>query len=126
MASYGVFLAVCGFEYHGPRGHIGFAPRLKPDDFRAAFTAAEGWGTFTQQRQGHRQSCTIDMRYGQLRFTSLALAVAKEAAVLQVLVDGQVVPFQQQGERVLVHLDMPLTIQSGEQAKVELILREKQ
>ena len=30
MASYGVFLAACGFEYHGPRGHIGFAPRLVP------------------------------------------------------------------------------------------------
>ena len=28
MASYGVFLAACGFEYHGPQGHIGFAPRL--------------------------------------------------------------------------------------------------
>jgi len=28
MASYGVFLAACGFEYHGPHGHIGFAPRL--------------------------------------------------------------------------------------------------
>ncbi len=35
MASYGVFLAACGFEYHGPKGHLGFAPRLAPDDFRA-------------------------------------------------------------------------------------------
>ena len=26
MASYGVFLAACGFEYHGPKGHLGFAP----------------------------------------------------------------------------------------------------
>ena len=30
MASYGVFLAACGFEYHGPRGHLGFAPRITP------------------------------------------------------------------------------------------------
>ena len=33
MASYGVFLALCGFEYNGPAGHLGFAPRIAPDDF---------------------------------------------------------------------------------------------
>ena len=26
MASYGVFLAACGFEYHGPKGHLGLRP----------------------------------------------------------------------------------------------------
>lgn len=30
MASYGVFLAACGFEYHGPKGRIGFAPACRP------------------------------------------------------------------------------------------------
>ena len=54
MASYGVFLAACGYEYHGPKGRLGFAPRLTPDKFKAAFTTAEGWGTFTQQRDGGR------------------------------------------------------------------------
>ena len=32
MASYGVFLAACGYEYHGPKRHLGFAP-LKPGRF---------------------------------------------------------------------------------------------
>ena len=35
MSSHGVFLAACGFEHHGPKGHLGFAPRVAPDDFRA-------------------------------------------------------------------------------------------
>ena len=30
MASYGVFLAACGYEYHGPKRHLAFAPRLSP------------------------------------------------------------------------------------------------
>ena len=49
MASYGVFLAACGYEYHGPKRHLAFAPRLSPENFRAAFTTAEGWGTFSQK-----------------------------------------------------------------------------
>ena len=56
MASYGVFLAACGYEYHGPKGHLAFAPRLTPEDFRAAFTTAEGWGTFSQKRDGGTRS----------------------------------------------------------------------
>jgi uncharacterized protein (DUF608 family) len=48
MASYGVFLAACGYEYHGPKGMLGFAPRIHPSTFRAPFTTAEGWGTFSQ------------------------------------------------------------------------------
>ena len=30
MASWGVVTSLAGFEYHGPNGHIGFAPRLAP------------------------------------------------------------------------------------------------
>jgi len=49
LASYGVFLAACGYEHHGPKGHLGFAPRLTPEDCRCAFTTAEGWGTYSQR-----------------------------------------------------------------------------
>ena len=122
MASYGVFLAACGFEYHGPKGHIGFAPRVQPEDFKAAFTAAEGWGTFAQQRDDRNQSCTIDIRYGQLRLNSIALAVAEGTTVRQISVDGQVKPFQQEGRKVLIDLDAPLVIRTGEKAVIELTL----
>jgi hypothetical protein len=46
VASYGVFLAACGYEYHGPKGYLAFAPRVKPENFRAPFTTVEGWGTY--------------------------------------------------------------------------------
>ncbi|MEW6071394.1 MAG: GH116 family glycosyl hydrolase [Planctomycetota bacterium] len=62
MASYGVFLAACGFEYDGPRRHLGFAPRLRPDDFRAAFTAAEGWGSLRQARDAAGLRAAIEVR----------------------------------------------------------------
>ncbi|MDI9431898.1 MAG: GH116 family glycosyl-hydrolase [Planctomycetota bacterium] len=124
MASYGVFLATCGFEYHGPKGHIGFAPRLQPEDFRAAFTAAEGWGTFNQRQQDRRQVCTIVMRYGQLRLTSMALVVAENAVVDQVRVNGEDMSFHQQDRRVLVGLPAPRVLHADEETTIELILRE--
>ena len=31
MASYGAFIAICGFEHDGPARSLGFAPRLRPE-----------------------------------------------------------------------------------------------
>ena len=56
MASYGVYVSLCGFEYHGPKERIGFAPKISPEEFRAAFIAAEGWGTFQQTIRDQRQA----------------------------------------------------------------------
>jgi non-lysosomal glucosylceramidase len=72
FASWGVYTALAGYEYHGPKGHLGFAPKITPDDFRAAFTCAEGWGTFAQKRTGKTQRQDIELRWGRLRLKSLA------------------------------------------------------
>ena len=81
MASYGLLISASGFEYHGPKGHIGFAPRLTPEDFRAPFTSAEGWGTFWQKRDAGHTGCGIQLRWGKLRLKTLALALAEGASV---------------------------------------------
>jgi hypothetical protein len=95
MASYGVYLAACGFEYHGPNGHIGFAPRLTPTNFKAAFTAAEGWGTFAVQDAEYK----IQVRWGKLRLKTIALATAKKPHRVQV---------------TLGHNDWPARFEHGE------------
>lgn len=77
MASYGTFLAACGFEYDGPKGHIGFAPRLTPDDFRAPFVAAEGWGTYWQKRGPKNAEFGIQLRWGKLRLKTMSLELAE-------------------------------------------------
>jgi len=81
MASYGVFIAACGFEYHGPKGRIGFAPRLTPDNFKAPFTAAEGWGTFSQSRNDHAQTNRIELKWGGLRLKTLAFELPPGVAL---------------------------------------------
>ncbi|MDN5204272.1 GH116 family glycosyl hydrolase [Fulvivirgaceae bacterium BMA10] len=75
MASYGVLLAVSGFDYHGPKGHITFDPKLTPEDFKAPFTVAEGWGTFTQKRTNANQTNSLDLKFGQLNLKTFSLAI---------------------------------------------------
>lgn len=73
MASYGTFLTACGFEYHGPKGYLKFAPRLSPDHFKAPFTAAAGWGSYSQQRSANRFTATVQLRYGHLTLRELGV-----------------------------------------------------
>ncbi len=75
MASYGVFVAACGFAHHGPRGELGFTPRLAGDDFQCAFIAAEGWGTFTRTRREGQWECRVEVRWGRLRLKKLTLGL---------------------------------------------------
>jgi len=86
MASWGVYTALAGYEYHGPKGHLGFAPRVTPEKFSAAFTAAEGWGTFSQTRDEKSQRERIHLGWGQLSVKSLAFAVPEDFRPARVVV----------------------------------------
>ena len=122
MASYGVFLAACGFEYHGPRGHIGFAPRLTPENFKAAFTAAEGWGRFSQKSDEGGCKFSIDLKYGQLRLQSLALALPARVDADQARVTANrrslAAATQSENGRLLIRLSEPLTIDAGQNLEI--------
>ncbi|MDN5204349.1 GH116 family glycosyl hydrolase [Fulvivirgaceae bacterium BMA10] len=73
MASYGVLLAICGFDYHGPKGHLNFDPKLNPENFKAPFILAEGWGTFSQQRAGEKQTAVIEISHGKAMLSKITL-----------------------------------------------------
>ena len=124
MASHGVFLALCGFEYHGPKGHIGFAPRLTPEDFRASFSAAEGWGTFSQSQSDGKQTECLDLKWGTLTAKTLSFELPegtqlKEAKVEQ---SGRKIAAaaSQDGRRVTVTLAEKAVIKEGEKLEVRI------
>ena len=125
MASYGVFLAACGYEYHGPRGYIAFSPRLTPENFRAAFTAAEGWGTFTQRRQGQIQRETVELKFGRLRLRTMAFDLPAPAQVKSATVALSGKPLAAvcriASGRVTVELESPVVILAGQ--RLEVVLR---
>jgi len=119
MASYGVYLAACGFEYNGPQQYIGFAPKLTPDDFKCAFTAAEGWGSYSQEIENGRLTATIAMRWGKLPLKSITLENASANSV-QVVLAGKSAPARLtlDGRRVLITLIQPVEIAANATLKI--------
>ena len=93
MASYGTYLAACGYRYDGPEGKLGFGPKLNPEDFHAAFTTAEGWGKFSQKLAGGQQAAQIELRYGTLALKELALDKIEgtSGSAVAVDIDGKAV-----------------------------------
>ncbi|HTE34288.1 MAG TPA: GH116 family glycosyl-hydrolase, partial [Chryseolinea sp.] len=93
MASYGTFITACGFTHHGPKGIIGFAPKLSPNNFKAPFTTALGWGTYAQVRKGKQQEHSLSLKYGKLMLREII--VEKPSSVK----DARVVV----GENIIAH-----------------------
>ena len=124
MASYGVFLGACGYAYHGPKGHLAFAPRLGPANFRAAFTTAEGWGSFAQRCQAGEQQETIELRWGKLRLKSLAFALVGKAAPAQLRVAAGGVEVAAKHRvangTITVELAAETTLRAGEKIEVTI------
>ncbi|QDV40498.1 hypothetical protein Enr13x_03040 [Stieleria neptunia] len=125
MASYGVFLAVCGFEYHGPQGRIGFAPRVSPSNFKAPFTAAEGWGSFTQKVTDDQQSASIEMYDGKLALKEFALDQVQGTAASRavIVLDGDEIPaeFRTQQGRYVVRFPQGLDLKAGQTLQVRCV-----
>jgi hypothetical protein len=124
MASWGVYTALAGFEYDGPKGRMGFAPRVTPENFRAAFTAAEGWGSFSQTRRETVQREQIELRWGRLTLQSLAFAMPADwtdAGVVIRLNDKDISNKTLFGAgRVEIEMNDSQTLSLGDRLEVEI------
>jgi uncharacterized protein (DUF608 family) len=128
MASYGVFLAACGFAYDGPRGHLAFEPRIRPEQFRAAFTAAAGWGTLVQERADGQQHNRVLVRFGELVLRSLSVRLPAGAGLNRgdAVLRGEKVQCTSitNGDRVTLEFESGLTLTAGEALEVQFPLDE--
>lgn len=122
MASHGVFLALCSFEYHGPKGHLGFAPRITPEDFKGAFTSAEGWGSIQQKREAGKQTDRIEVKWGKLQVKTLAFELPEGAKAGQATITaaGRALAgtTKQDGRRVVITLAEPAVVKQNEGIEV--------
>ena len=124
MSSYGVFTAACGFEYDGPKGAMAFAPRVNPQNFKAAFTSAGGWGSFSQKYAGNGLDATVDVGYGKLRLKTLSLILpsGSQAQGAKAQVDGkdQPVTFSRKGDRIALDFAPDLQMTTGQSLSITI------
>jgi hypothetical protein len=124
LASWGCLISLAGFEYDGPAGRLGFAPRWQSDDFRIFFTAAEGWGTLQQRRQGHTQTNHVSVKHGRLRLNELTFEVPQAARQYNARLElnGRLHDSQprQDGTRLVLILSGPVTVTAGQTLSVTL------
>jgi non-lysosomal glucosylceramidase len=88
MASYGTYLAACGYHYHGPKGELGFDPKIHPEDFKCAFTTAESWGTFIQKISNEGQENMLKIEYGKLKLKSFSIIPKHTVKELKITVNN--------------------------------------
>jgi non-lysosomal glucosylceramidase len=86
MASYGTFISACGFQYHGPKGHMAFDPKISPENFKAPFTSAEGWGTFRQSQSAGKQLNSVEIMYGKLILKTFTVTPGKGMVIKHAVV----------------------------------------
>ncbi len=124
LASWGCLTGLEGFVYDGPAGRIGLAPRMQADDFKAFFTAAEGWGNLVQKRAGRRQTDRFEVKWGRLRARTLVLEVPGDAGDVRAAVTaaGKTVDARlgREGPRVILTLDRDVVVEAGQ--AVEAVL----
>ncbi|MFO1512973.1 MAG: GH116 family glycosyl-hydrolase [Verrucomicrobiota bacterium] len=121
MASYGVYLAACGFEYDGPKQHIGFAPKLTPENFKCTFTSAEGWGCFSQKTESGKRKAEIAVKWGKLKLKTIALEDTSASSATVSLAGISVgVKLQRSGKTVLLVLKKSVEIPTGEDLEIIL------
>jgi non-lysosomal glucosylceramidase len=119
MASHGVFVSLCGFECHGPKKHLGFAPKITPENFKAPFITAEGWGTYTQRIENGRLTAQIGVRHGRLPLATIALE--HDSGDKLGVKHGETIltaTMKRDGNRILVTLAAPLEIAAADQLTV--------
>ena len=118
MASYGTFITACGFEYHGPKGYIAFAPKWNKENFKAPFTSALGWGTYSQQKSGLKQIHRFELKYGTLALNKISLEKlggGKSRTVSAELAGKQIpLTFKQENNLIEILIKETLNIQKNQ------------
>ncbi len=124
MAGYGAFIAACGFEYHGPKGRMSFAPRWDADDFRAPFTAAEGWGTYWQKIGAGVMTCGLEPKYGKVELAEFGVTLPEPDKVrrAEVTLDGKKVSatLSQDGDKAFLHFKHRTAVKAGSRLSIQL------
>ena len=120
MASYGTFISASGFTCHGPKGEIGFAPKLNKSDFKSAFTSAGCWGTYSQKKTAKQQEHQLTVKFGDIGLKKVKLEKTERVKAAEVALDGKRIAsrFVQEGTSVIIEFNERLILTVGQQLSI--------
>ena len=124
MAPYNCFLAIGGFDYDGPAGKIGFAPKITPEAFRTAFTASSGWGRYEQSSSEEAATYLISVLHGELMVREWRVQLPLDTPVKSIAVtaNGKTLDVspQQEGQNLVLRLPHEMVLVEGQQLEARL------
>ena len=124
MASYGTFITACGFEYHGPKGFIRFAPKWDKENFKAPFVTAGGWGCYTQQIKNGKQVHRMDIKYGALRLQQISVPLTDRQVIKAIVIKmgTKKIPFtlRQDENDILLGFARPINIRTNQTLTISI------
>ncbi|MCX7795885.1 MAG: GH116 family glycosyl hydrolase [bacterium] len=78
MASWGLLLALSGYEYDGRDFSISFNPKICISNFRSFFSTHSGWGMFSQEISKDFFKVSIENLYGEIKVKNIDLEIPKK------------------------------------------------
>lgn len=124
MSSWSLLLAAQGYAYDGPARMLAFDPKLSADNHCSMFTAAEGWGTFVQERDGQSQHNAIQVVEGQCELATLRFGLPAQAKAVtgsaKVGDSGVAAKISFDRGTALVKFDEAATVSAGQTLTAEL------
>ncbi len=83
MASFGLLLALSGFQYDKGAGFLGFSPKIPLDDFQC-FWALDGvWGTYSYSQTTAR--VTLKVLYGSISLKKIQVVELAKCKVVKII-----------------------------------------
>ncbi|ANW95302.1 hypothetical protein AXE80_02925 [Wenyingzhuangia fucanilytica] len=124
MHSWNVLLSISGFTYNGPKGIIGYNPKLTPENFKSFFSASEGWGNYSQTKTNNIQTGSIHLAYGKLMLNTINLNVTpgKTVKQLDIHLNGKSLKasFEQKGDIVSINVDQTVQLNKNDKLSIQL------
>ncbi len=125
MSSYSLLNAASGFNYDAASGSLSFAPRLTPINFKAFFTTASGWGSFSQQKTDDATRNTISVKHSTLTLNRLALELPTSAGAdtkVTVRMGRRVVKSEVrfEGKRCHLTFEKAVVVKAGQEVEISI------
>jgi len=126
MSSWSLLLALSGQCYDGRSKTLTMKPRLEQEQFQCLFTAADGYGSYSQRRQKRALAVTVECVDGKIKLKSLCLSppgkAAKDVPKVSCRLGGRTLGTElvAEGRELTVRLARQLTLRAGDALRLRL------